>query len=125
MKGSIVDDVEPQTSGFAYGVTDDAGDGDRGADRLGPVDHGAQGPDAGVAPLFVPPDTASRTEYTPGELAQCDLWFRLAQIPLGTVALSERQDLRREDFLEDRARAPALAWQGRTNGELLPTRLSG
>jgi hypothetical protein len=49
VKGSIVDEVEPQTSGFAYGVADDAGDGDRVADRLGPVDHGAQGPDAGAA----------------------------------------------------------------------------
>jgi hypothetical protein len=28
-----------------------------------------------LRPLFAPPDPASRTEYRPGELAQCDLWF--------------------------------------------------
>jgi hypothetical protein len=38
----------------------------------------------------------------------------------GTVALSDRQDLRREDFLQDRIRVPGVAKQNRTNGELLP-----
>jgi hypothetical protein len=33
--------------------------------------------------LFVPPDPASRTQYRPGELAQCDLWFPPVDIPLG------------------------------------------
>jgi transposase len=33
--------------------------------------------------LYLPPDPAQRTEYEPGELAQCDLWFPPAQIPLG------------------------------------------
>ena len=28
-----------------------------------------------LRPLFVAPDPASRTEYRPGELARCDLWF--------------------------------------------------
>jgi len=36
-----------------------------------------------LRPLFRPPDPASRTEYRPGELAQCDLWFPPADIPLG------------------------------------------
>lgn len=36
-----------------------------------------------LRPLFVPPDPASRTTYAPGELAQCDLWFPPADIPLG------------------------------------------
>lgn len=36
-----------------------------------------------LRPLFVPPDPASRTEYRPGELAQCDLWFPPVDIPLG------------------------------------------
>jgi transposase len=36
-----------------------------------------------LRPLFVPPDPASRTTYVPGELAQCDLWFPAADIPLG------------------------------------------
>jgi transposase len=36
-----------------------------------------------LRPLFVPPDPASRTAYQPGELAQCDLWFPPADVPLG------------------------------------------
>lgn len=36
-----------------------------------------------LRPLFVPPDPVSRTVYQPGELAQCDLWFPPADIPLG------------------------------------------
>ena len=36
-----------------------------------------------LRPLFAPPDPASRTQYLPGELAQCDLWFPLADVPLG------------------------------------------
>ena len=36
-----------------------------------------------LRPLFVPPDPASRTEYRPGELAQCDLWFPPVDVPLG------------------------------------------
>jgi hypothetical protein len=37
----------------------------------------------------------------------------------GTVVLSDRQDLRREDFLQDRIRVLGLVRQDRTNGELL------
>jgi transposase len=36
-----------------------------------------------LRPLFIPPDPASRTEYQPGELAQCDLWFPPVEVPLG------------------------------------------
>lgn len=36
-----------------------------------------------LRPLFTPPDPVSRTLYQPGELAQCDLWFPPADIPLG------------------------------------------
>jgi transposase len=36
-----------------------------------------------LRPLFQPPDPAQRTEYLPGELAQCDLWFPPADVPLG------------------------------------------
>lgn len=36
-----------------------------------------------LRPLFLPPDPASRTDYQPGELAQCDLWFPPADVPLG------------------------------------------
>jgi transposase len=38
---------------------------------------------AQLRPLFQPPDPASRTDYQPGELAQCDLWFPPADVPLG------------------------------------------
>jgi transposase len=36
-----------------------------------------------LRPLFAVPDPAQRTEYLPGELAQCDLWFPPADVPLG------------------------------------------
>lgn len=36
-----------------------------------------------LRPLFIAPDPASRTEYQPGELAQCDLWFPPVDVPLG------------------------------------------
>jgi transposase len=36
-----------------------------------------------LRPLFLPPDPASRTTYSPGELAQCDLWFPPVDVPLG------------------------------------------
>ena len=36
-----------------------------------------------LRPLFVPPDPAWRTEYLPGELAQCDLWVPPTDMPLG------------------------------------------
>ncbi|MCA1842691.1 MAG: IS21 family transposase [Actinobacteria bacterium] len=36
-----------------------------------------------LRPVYLPPDPASRTTYQPGELAQCDLWFPDADIPLG------------------------------------------
>ncbi|MEU1564984.1 IS21 family transposase [Streptomyces mirabilis] len=36
-----------------------------------------------LRPAYVPVDPVSRTVYRPGELAQCDLWFPDADIPLG------------------------------------------
>lgn len=36
-----------------------------------------------LRPLFKPVDPVSRTEYQPGELAQCDLWFPPVDVPLG------------------------------------------
>jgi transposase len=36
-----------------------------------------------LRPLFRVPDPAQRTDYLPGELAQCDLWFPPADVPLG------------------------------------------
>jgi hypothetical protein len=43
-----------------------------------------------LRPLFIPPDPALRTGYQPGELAQCDLWFPPADVPLGFGAGRER-----------------------------------
>jgi transposase len=37
-----------------------------------------------LRPLYLPPDPSGRTEYRPGELAQWDLWFPPARIPLET-----------------------------------------
>jgi len=36
-----------------------------------------------LRPVYLPADPASRTSYEPGELAQCDLWFPPAKVPLG------------------------------------------
>jgi transposase len=36
-----------------------------------------------LRPSFMPPDPVSRTAYSPGELAQCDLWFPPVDVPLG------------------------------------------
>ncbi|MFE7216993.1 DDE-type integrase/transposase/recombinase, partial [Streptomyces sp. NPDC057611] len=36
-----------------------------------------------LRPAYLPVDPVSRTVYSPGELAQCDLWFPPADIPLG------------------------------------------
>jgi len=39
---------------------------------------------ASLRPLYRGVDPADRTEYAAGELAQCDLWFPPATIPLGS-----------------------------------------
>jgi transposase len=36
-----------------------------------------------LRPVYAPADPASRTEYGPGEVGQCDLWFPPARIGLG------------------------------------------
>src|SRR5262245_23210392 len=36
-----------------------------------------------LRPLYARPDPAQRTDYLPGELAQCDLWFPPIDVPLG------------------------------------------
>ncbi|WP_409474475.1 IS21 family transposase [Streptomyces sp. HC307] len=36
-----------------------------------------------LRPAYLPADPVSRTVYQPGELAQCDLWFPDADVPLG------------------------------------------
>ena len=70
--------------GAAEGFSDDAGDGDRGADRLGPVDPGAVGRVAQLRLAYLPPDPAGRTSYVAGEIAQCDLWFPPITLAVGS-----------------------------------------
>jgi transposase len=36
-----------------------------------------------LRPAYLPPDPASRTVYAAGEVAQCDLWFPPAMVPVG------------------------------------------
>jgi transposase len=38
---------------------------------------------AELRPLYLPPDPASRTAYTAGEVAQCDFWFPDITVPVG------------------------------------------
>jgi transposase len=82
-KGSIVDAVEPQIRALLQEFPDlpstvilERVGWTRGKtvlfDRI-----------ALLRPLFVRPDPAQRTEYAPGELAQCDLWFPPVDVPLG------------------------------------------
>ena len=70
-------------SGSCCGRSRDAGDGDRGADRLDPFDPHTERPGRGVAAVYLPPDPASRTMYVAGEIAQCDFWFPDIVVPVG------------------------------------------
>jgi transposase len=36
-----------------------------------------------LRPAYLPPDPASRTAYSAGEIAQCDLWFPDIEVPVG------------------------------------------
>src|SRR5690242_19281959 len=38
---------------------------------------------AELRPAYLPPDPAGRTQYAPGEIAQCDLWFPPITLPVG------------------------------------------
>lgn len=82
-KGSIVDAVEPQIRQLLAQWPDMPATVI--AERIG-WRHSVRVLRTRVAllrPLFVPPDPVSRTVYQPGELAQCDLWFPPADVPLG------------------------------------------
>jgi transposase len=64
-------------------VSDDAGDGDRGADRLEALDPGAVRSGGRVAAGVSAAGPGSRTSYEVGEVAQCDFWFPPIQLPVG------------------------------------------
>jgi transposase len=82
-KGSIVDAVEPQIRQLleqwpempAAVIAERIG-WDRGLTVLKERVRG-------LRPAYRPADPASRTVYEAGELAQCDLWFPPADVPLG------------------------------------------
>jgi transposase len=38
---------------------------------------------AELRPVYLPPDPASRTQYEPGEIGQCDFWFPPIHLPVG------------------------------------------
>jgi transposase len=38
---------------------------------------------AELRPIYLPPDPASRTSYSAGEIAQCDFWFPPIRLPVG------------------------------------------
>ena len=82
-KGSIVDAVEPQVRVLLGEFPDMPATviAERiGWDRSMTVlkDRVRQ-----LRPQYRPVDPASRTTYGPGELAQCDLWFPPADVPVG------------------------------------------
>ena len=86
--GSIVDAVEPQIRALLADVPD----------MPVPVIAERIGWTRGLTvlkdrvrllrPLYRPVDPVSRTTYVPGELAQCDLWFPPADVPVGPQRLA-------------------------------------
>ena len=75
VKGSIVDEVEPQVRELLEGWP--SMPATVIAERVGWTRSLTVLKDRvrELRPLYAPPDPVSRTEYRPGELAQCDLWF--------------------------------------------------
>ena len=50
-----------------------------------------------LRPLFLPPDPAPRTSYSPGELGHCDLWFP----PRSTCRSGTHQSLQGASLVQD------------------------
>ncbi|SDY88158.1 hypothetical protein [Tessaracoccus flavus] len=69
--------------------------------------------DAAFRPLYAPPDPSDRTEYRPGEIVQCDLWFPAKVVPVGPGVLVAPPVL-----------TTTAAWSGFIAALLLPTRQS-
>ncbi len=81
--GSIVDEFEPRIRELlkAYPTMPATVIAERiGWDRSIRVLSGRV---AELRPVYLPPDPASRTAYAAGEIAQCDLWFPPASVPVG------------------------------------------
>jgi transposase len=82
-RGSIVDAVEPQIREIL--AVYPAMPATVIAERIGWTRsiRVLSGRVAQLRPAFLPPDPASRTAYTAGEIAQCDLWFPPTNVPVG------------------------------------------
>ena len=82
-RGSLVDAVEPQIRGLLAVFPDMPATVI--AERVGWARSMTVLKDRvrELRPLFAPVDPASRIDYRPGELAQCDLWFPPVEIPVG------------------------------------------
>ena len=69
---------------------------------------------AELRPLFAPPDPADRTEYQPGEIVQCDLWF-----PPRIVRVAP------DVWTAPPVLTMVAAWSGFIAAVLLPSRTTG
>jgi len=69
---------------------------------------------AELRPLYVPTDPADRTQYSAGEIVQCDLWFPGRVVPVGDTVLADPPVL-----------TMVAAWSGFIMALLLPTRTTG
>ncbi len=69
---------------------------------------------AELRPLFAPPDPADRTEYRPGEIVQCDLWF-----PPRIVRVAP------DVWTAPPVLTMVAAWSGFIAAVLLPSRTTG
>ena len=67
-----------------------------------------------LRPLFVAADPADRTQYEPGEIVQCDLWFPAKVVPVWPGVLAAPPVL-----------TMVAAWSGFIMALLLPTRTAG
>lgn len=68
---------------------------------------------AELRPLYATPDPADRTQYQPGEIVQCDLWFPPQVVPVGPGVMAGPPVL-----------TMVAAWSGFIAAMLLPTRQS-
>ncbi len=69
---------------------------------------------AELRPLYVPTDPADRTQYTAGDIVQCDLWFPGKVVPVGKDVLADPPVL-----------TMVAAWSGFIMALLVPTRTTG
>ena len=91
--GSVADGSS-RGSGSCCGVPDDAGDGDRGADRLGAVDPDAAERVRGTAAGVPAAGSGVADVVWAGELAQDDFWFPASRSRSGPGRSARRSSCR-------------------------------